>query len=91
MIKARPLCPPLSRSLIDLVCHWIAVFQESRITSQMTTPESLTCLQLVGEARVKQLLRAELRLVNSLPDLLKDCSFTIEGVGLTDGKPVTHE
>lgn len=53
------------------------------------TSEILTCLQLVGEARVKQLLTAELTLVNSLPELLNDCSFTIEGAGLTDGKPVT--
>lgn len=52
--------------------------------------EDLLCLQLVGEARVEQLLTAELTLVNPLPELLKDCSFTIEGVGLTDGKPLTH-
>lgn len=48
-----------------------------------------TCLQLSGEAKVNQLLTAELTLVNPLPELLQDCSFTIEGVGLTEGKPVT--
>lgn len=53
--------------------------------------ENLICLQLEGEARVEQLLTAELTLVNSLPELLKECSFTIEGVGLTDGKPITHK
>lgn len=53
--------------------------------------DDLICLQLVGEAKVSRLLTAELTLVNSLPELLKDCSFTIEGVGLTDGKPLTHK
>lgn len=48
-----------------------------------------TSLQLLGEATVKQSVTAELTLVNPLPERLQDCSFTVEGVGLTDGKPIT--
>uniref|UniRef100_A0A8C4ER17 Protein-glutamine gamma-glutamyltransferase 2 n=1 Tax=Dicentrarchus labrax TaxID=13489 RepID=A0A8C4ER17_DICLA len=48
-------------------------------------------LYLVGEATVNQSVTAEMSLLNPLPELLQDCSFTIEGVGLTDGKPVTAE
>lgn len=48
-----------------------------------------TSLQLVGEATVNQSVTAELTLLNPLPEPLQDCSFTIEGVGLTDGKPIT--
>lgn len=44
----------------------------------------------MGEARAKGLLTAELTLVNSLPEVLKDCSFTLEGVGLTEGGALTH-
>ncbi|CAG03221.1 unnamed protein product, partial [Tetraodon nigroviridis] len=47
-------------------------------------------IKLVGEARAKGLLTAELTLVNSLPEVLKDCSFTLEGVGLTEGGALTH-
>lgn len=46
-------------------------------------------LQLMGEATVNQPVTAELTLLNPLPEPLQDCSFTIEGVGLTDGKPIT--
>lgn len=46
-------------------------------------------ITLVGEATVNQPVKAELSLLNSLPEPLQDCSFTIEGVGLTDGKPIT--
>lgn len=45
--------------------------------------------QLVGEITVNQSVMAELTLLNPLPEPLRDCSFTIEGVGLTDGKPIT--
>ncbi|XP_035513294.1 protein-glutamine gamma-glutamyltransferase 2-like [Morone saxatilis] len=48
-------------------------------------------IKLVGEATVNQSVTAEMSLLNPLPELLHDCSFTIEGVGLTDGKPVTAE
>ncbi|XP_056897764.1 protein-glutamine gamma-glutamyltransferase 2-like [Takifugu flavidus] len=47
-------------------------------------------IQLSGEAKVSQLLTAKLTLLNPLPELLQDCSFTIEGVDLTKGKPLTH-
>lgn len=46
-------------------------------------------IKLVGEATVNQPVTAELTLLNSLPEPLQDCSFTIEGVGLTGGKPIT--
>uniref|UniRef100_A0A667WU88 Protein-glutamine gamma-glutamyltransferase 2 n=1 Tax=Myripristis murdjan TaxID=586833 RepID=A0A667WU88_9TELE len=41
------------------------------------------------EATVNQPMTAELLLLNPLPEPLEDCSFTVEGVGLTDGKPIT--
>uniref|UniRef100_A0A7N6C264 Protein-glutamine gamma-glutamyltransferase 2 n=1 Tax=Anabas testudineus TaxID=64144 RepID=A0A7N6C264_ANATE len=45
---------------------------------------------LPGEdATVNQPVTANLTLLNPLPEQLQDCSFTIEGVGLTDGKPIT--
>lgn len=50
-----------------------------------------TSLQLVGEATVQQLLTAELTLLNPLPELLQDCSFTIDAVRLTGGKPITKK
>uniref|UniRef100_UPI003AACCF21 protein-glutamine gamma-glutamyltransferase 2-like n=1 Tax=Centroberyx gerrardi TaxID=166262 RepID=UPI003AACCF21 len=46
-------------------------------------------IKLVGEATVNQPVKAELSLLNPLPEPLQDCSFTCEGVGLTQGKPVT--
>lgn len=48
-----------------------------------------TWLQLVGEVTVNQMTTAELTMLNTLPELLQDCSFTIEGIGLTDDKPIT--
>ena len=50
-----------------------------------------TSLQLVEEIKVKQSVTAELTLLNTLPERLRDCSFTIEGVGLTEGKPITEK
>uniref|UniRef100_A0A3Q2G929 Protein-glutamine gamma-glutamyltransferase 2 n=1 Tax=Cyprinodon variegatus TaxID=28743 RepID=A0A3Q2G929_CYPVA len=41
-------------------------------------------LQLLGEARVNQPVTAQLTLLNSLPEPLLNCSFAIEGIGLTD-------
>lgn len=46
-------------------------------------------IKLVGEVTVNQPVTAEMTMLNPLPEPLKDCSFTIEGIGLTDGKPVT--
>uniref|UniRef100_A0A8C2WJF0 Protein-glutamine gamma-glutamyltransferase 2 n=1 Tax=Cyclopterus lumpus TaxID=8103 RepID=A0A8C2WJF0_CYCLU len=40
------------------------------------------------EIEVK-LVTAELSMLNPLPEPVQDCSFTVEGVGLTDGKPIT--
>ncbi|XP_076028147.1 protein-glutamine gamma-glutamyltransferase 2-like [Genypterus blacodes] len=45
-------------------------------------------IMLVGAAVVHQPVTAELSLLNTLPQPLHDCSFTVEGVGLTDGKPI---
>lgn len=45
-------------------------------------------LQLVGEAFVNQPVTAEMTLLNPLPEPLHNCSFTVLGVGLTDGKPL---
>lgn len=57
----------------------------------MTHAHVNTSLQLVGELKVKQSATAQLTLMNTLPERLRDCSFTIEGVGLTDGKPITEK
>ncbi|XP_054638083.1 protein-glutamine gamma-glutamyltransferase 2-like, partial [Dunckerocampus dactyliophorus] len=46
-------------------------------------------IKLLGEARVKRPLSAQLTLLNPLPETLRDCSFTIGGPGLIDGKPMT--
>ncbi|XP_042348629.1 protein-glutamine gamma-glutamyltransferase 2-like [Plectropomus leopardus] len=46
-------------------------------------------IKLLEEATVNQSVKAELTLLNPLPEPLRDCSFTVEGVGLTDGKPIT--
>ncbi|KAM9350327.1 protein-glutamine gamma-glutamyltransferase 2-like [Symphorus nematophorus] len=48
-------------------------------------------IELVGEATVNQSVTAQLTLMNPLPERLQHCSFTIEGVGLTDGKPITEK
>lgn len=48
-------------------------------------------LQLVGEARVQKPLTVELTLSNPLPEQLQDCSFTVDAVGLTGGKPITKK
>ncbi|KAM8753708.1 protein-glutamine gamma-glutamyltransferase 2-like [Acanthopagrus schlegelii] len=48
-------------------------------------------IELVEEIKVKQSVTAELTLLNTLPERLRDCSFTIEGVGLTEGKPITEK
>lgn len=50
-----------------------------------------TSLQLVGKAIVQQPLTAKLTLLNPLPELLQNCSFTIDGVGLTGSKPITKK
>uniref|UniRef100_A0A3B4YSB6 Protein-glutamine gamma-glutamyltransferase 2 n=1 Tax=Seriola lalandi dorsalis TaxID=1841481 RepID=A0A3B4YSB6_SERLL len=46
-------------------------------------------IKLMKEATVNKPVTAEMTLLNTLPEPLKDCSFTAEGVGLTDGKPIT--
>ncbi|XP_020493825.2 protein-glutamine gamma-glutamyltransferase 2 [Labrus bergylta] len=48
-------------------------------------------IKLVGDVKLNQSATAELSLLNPLPETLQDCSFTVEGVGLTDGKPITKK
>ncbi|XP_028265656.1 protein-glutamine gamma-glutamyltransferase 2-like isoform X2 [Parambassis ranga] len=48
-------------------------------------------VKVLGEAKVNQPVLAELTLLNPLPEPLQDCSFAIEGAGLTDGKPITEK
>ncbi|XP_041646034.1 protein-glutamine gamma-glutamyltransferase 2-like [Cheilinus undulatus] len=48
-------------------------------------------IKLVGDVKLNQSVMAELSLLNPLPETLKDCSFTVEGVGLTGGKPITKK
>ncbi|XP_053705327.1 protein-glutamine gamma-glutamyltransferase 2-like [Synchiropus splendidus] len=46
-------------------------------------------IKLEGEVRVNQLITVQVTLVNPLPETLRGCSFTLGGVGLTDGRPVS--
>lgn len=62
-------------------------FHKAEKTIVLDEPE--LNITLVGEATVNQPVKAELAFLNPLPEPLKDCSFTVEGVGLTDGKPIT--
>lgn len=40
---------------------------------------------------VNKSVTAELTMLNPLPEMLGDCSFTIEGISLTEGKPITQK
>ncbi|XP_039459984.1 protein-glutamine gamma-glutamyltransferase 2-like isoform X2 [Oreochromis aureus] len=46
-------------------------------------------IELLGEANINQSVMTKLTLLNPLPEQLQDCSFTVEGVSLTDSKPIT--
>ncbi|XP_061592517.1 protein-glutamine gamma-glutamyltransferase 2-like [Cololabis saira] len=48
-------------------------------------------IKLEGEAAVNQPMTVELTMLNSLPEPLQDCSFTIEVTDVTDGKPITEK
>ncbi|KAM3617990.1 uncharacterized protein V6R79_013667 [Siganus canaliculatus] len=48
-------------------------------------------IKLVGDVTVNQSVTAKMTLLNPLPETLHDCSFTIEGAGLTDSKPITEK
>uniref|UniRef100_A0A0F8AN78 Protein-glutamine gamma-glutamyltransferase 2 n=2 Tax=Larimichthys crocea TaxID=215358 RepID=A0A0F8AN78_LARCR len=48
-------------------------------------------IKLVGEAMVNKSVTAMLTMLNPLPETLRDCSFTIEGISLTEGKPITQK
>ncbi|XP_077371235.1 protein-glutamine gamma-glutamyltransferase 2-like [Festucalex cinctus] len=45
-------------------------------------------IKLLGEAKVKRAVSVRLTMRNPLPEALYDCSFTIVGAGLVDGKPI---
>ncbi|XP_057712919.1 protein-glutamine gamma-glutamyltransferase 2-like [Corythoichthys intestinalis] len=51
--------------------------------------EPLVEIKLLGEAKVKRPVSARLTMQNPLPETLQDCSFTVGGAGLVDGKPIT--
>ncbi|XP_054465555.1 protein-glutamine gamma-glutamyltransferase 2-like [Anoplopoma fimbria] len=65
----------------------ITHYHKAEKTIVLDEPE--TEVKLVGEATLNQFVTAELTMLNPLPEPLQDCSFTVEGVGLTDGKPIT--
>ncbi|KAI3357275.1 hypothetical protein L3Q82_015731, partial [Scortum barcoo] len=79
----------------DRLIQLLAVTTDKQIVSYHKAEKTIVLdepdieIKLVGEATVNQPVMAELTLLNPLPEPLQDCSFTIEGVGLTDGKPVT--
>ncbi|XP_069544923.1 protein-glutamine gamma-glutamyltransferase 2-like, partial [Brachyistius frenatus] len=62
-------------------------FHKSEKTLVLDEPEIE--IKLEGEATVNQSVTVQLTLLNPLPEPLQDCSFTIEGNNLTDGKPIT--
>eukprot|EP00064_Thunnus_orientalis_P020917 superscaffoldBa00006044_g21069 len=45
-------------------------------------------VKLVGEATIHKSMKAELSLLNPLPEPLQDCIFTMEGDGFTDWEPI---
>ncbi|XP_068996653.1 protein-glutamine gamma-glutamyltransferase 2-like [Embiotoca jacksoni] len=63
------------------------VFHHARKTLVLDEPE--LDIKLEGAATVNQSVTVQLTLLNPLPEPLQDCSFTIEGNNLTDGKPIT--
>uniref|UniRef100_A0A3Q2XCD6 Protein-glutamine gamma-glutamyltransferase 2 n=1 Tax=Hippocampus comes TaxID=109280 RepID=A0A3Q2XCD6_HIPCM len=46
-------------------------------------------IKMLGEAMVMQPVLVRLTMLNPLPEALLDCSFTVGGAGLIDGKPIT--
>ncbi|XP_056155329.1 protein-glutamine gamma-glutamyltransferase 2a, partial [Lampris incognitus] len=48
-------------------------------------------IKILGEATVNQPVKAELSLLNPLPETLRDCCFSFEGVGLTQQKVIKLE
>ncbi|XP_037096972.1 protein-glutamine gamma-glutamyltransferase 2-like [Syngnathus acus] len=48
-------------------------------------------IKLLGEAKVRQPVSVRLTMANPLPEALQDCSFTVAGAGLVDGKPITFK
>ncbi|XP_068996556.1 protein-glutamine gamma-glutamyltransferase 2-like [Embiotoca jacksoni] len=65
----------------------LRAFHKSEKTLVLDEPELV--IKLEGEATVNQPVTVQLTLLNPLPEPLQDCSFTIEGNNLTDGKPIT--
>ncbi|XP_061113163.1 protein-glutamine gamma-glutamyltransferase 2-like [Conger conger] len=47
-------------------------------------------IRILGEPKVKRKLTAEISLQNPLPEPLEDCTFSLEGANLTDGKAITE-
>ncbi|XP_051915735.1 protein-glutamine gamma-glutamyltransferase 2-like [Hippocampus zosterae] len=46
-------------------------------------------IKMLGEAKVMRPVLVRLTMLNPLPEALLDCSFTVGGAGLVDGKPIT--
>ena len=78
--------PHCGSQLYFMIIRAIISYNDVEATLKM---KQCASLQLTGEARVGQPLTAELCLLNPLPEALQDCSFTLEGVGLTQEKPIT--
>ncbi|XP_061113162.1 protein-glutamine gamma-glutamyltransferase 2-like isoform X2 [Conger conger] len=47
-------------------------------------------IRILGEPKVKRKLTAEISLQNPLPEPLEDCTFSLDGANLTDGKAITE-
>ncbi|KAK0151069.1 Protein-glutamine gamma-glutamyltransferase 2 [Merluccius polli] len=74
----------------------VTAFVSDKETTEFHKAERLIILdepdlevKLIGEVRVGQPLTVDLCLLNPLPETLYDCSFTAEGVGLTQQEPIT--
>ncbi|XP_034021561.1 protein-glutamine gamma-glutamyltransferase 2-like [Thalassophryne amazonica] len=81
----------------DRLIHLTAVTMDKQTTDYQKEDKTIVLdqpqikIRLLGEATIEQAVTAELTFTNPLPEPLQDCSFVLEGVHLTDGKPVTHK
>ncbi|XP_068997710.1 protein-glutamine gamma-glutamyltransferase 2-like [Embiotoca jacksoni] len=79
----------------DRLIHLSAITIDKRVIAYYKAEKTIVLdepelnIKLEGEATVNQSVTVQLTLLNPLPEPLQDCSFTIEGNNLTDGKPIT--
>uniref|UniRef100_A0A3Q2XCA9 Protein-glutamine gamma-glutamyltransferase 2 n=1 Tax=Hippocampus comes TaxID=109280 RepID=A0A3Q2XCA9_HIPCM len=65
---------------------WTRIVQNNSLVAHLSLN---VFVQMLGEAMVMQPVLVRLTMLNPLPEALLDCSFTVGGAGLIDGKPIT--